>query len=424
VIDLTKKQAILIACPANEILFGGSRGGGKTSGLILDYINDFEILRGNSRGLFLRKTYKELEGCYDTFNQFLKPLKFAFNGSKNAYIHPSGATLKLGYLSNEADADNYQGHQYSWLGLDEVGNYKNFKGIDKLKSVLRGFSVPPRLVMSANPGGSAHELIKARFNTSKPNVIQKDEEGWTRVYIPSQFEDNFYLVEKDPDYLRRATENLPEYLKRAWRYGDWDISPEAGMFFSREDFEGKIVESNRLPGIVKVCRAWDRAASEPSPQYPDPDYTAGVKIAKGADGNFYVLDVKRRRQRSASIRSLIHATAQADGKGTSIVLFQDPGQAGKGEADDMKKLLAGHRLLVEKESGAKHIRWMSFSSAVQNGIVYLVKGDWNEEFVDELVSLTDNPSDYGHDDQADAASAAFNELTRGFDEDVGILDKF
>jgi len=424
VIDATLTQSKLICCPANEILFGGSRGGGKTSGLCLDYINNYEILGGLSRGLFLRKTYKELEGCYDTFNQFLRPLGFIFNGSKNAYIHPNGAILKLGYLANENDADNYQGHEYSWLGLDEVGNYKNFKGIDKLKAVLRGFNIPPRIVMSANPGGIAHEQIKLRFNTTKPNAIQTDADGWTRIYIPSQFEDNKYLLEKDPDYLARATEGLPEYLKRAWKYGDWDISSESGMFFSRQDFEYKIIEPSKLPGILKIARAWDRAASEPSPQYPDPDYTVGAKIAKGADGNYYVLDVKRRRERSASIRSLIQTTAHADGKGTQIILFQDPGQAGKGEADDMKRLLAGYQLRVEKESGAKHTRWMSFSSAVQNGIVYLVRGEWNDAFIDELVSLTDNPVDYAHDDQADASSAAFNELTRGFDGDVGLLDSF
>ena len=409
--DLTYKQGLLIACPANEILFGGARGGGKTSGIILDFLDNYERLGGNCRGLFLRRTFKELEGTYDTLNFFLKPVGFELNLGRQAYFHPSGASLKLGYMMREEDADSYQGHQYSWIGIDEVGNFLSFKGIDRLILTLRGFSLPPRIVMTANPGGKAHDIIKQRFDVLNPFKISFNHDGWSRVYIPSLFEENSYLVEKDPLYLKRATENLPDYLKRAWMLGDWNIAFRHGMFFRQSDFENQIIDSSKIPRLTSVCRAWDRAATVPSETNPDPDWTVGAKIAKDGFGNFYVLDVIRRRERSASIRSLILNTAKADGNQCSIVLFQDPGQSGKGEAEDMSRLLAGYNVRIYRETGAKHLRWLSFSAAVQNGIVFFLKSNWNDALIDELCSLTDNQSDYAHDDQADACSLAFNFLS-------------
>jgi len=422
-IDVTYKQGLLIACPANEILFGGARGGGKTSGIILDFLDNFERLGSSTRGLFLRRTYKELEGTYDTLNQFLKPIDFYFNFGRQIYLHPSGASLKLGYMMREEDADNYQGHQYSWIGIDEIGNFSSFRGVDKLISTLRGYKTPPRIVMTANPGGRAHDIIKQRFDVLNPYAIKKLENGWTRVYIPSLFEENSFLFKKDPLYLKRATENLPDYLRRAWTFGDWTISSHQGMFFKEEDFRNQFIDSSKIPKLTAVCRAWDRAATVPSESNPYPDWTVGVKIAKGSDGNYYVLDVIRRRERSANIRSLIVNTAKADGNHCSIVIFQDPGQAGKGEAEDMARLLSGYNVRIFRETGAKYLRWLSFSSAVQNQIVFFVKANWNLALIEELCSLTDNQSDYSHDDQADACSLAFNFLSKKVNFKVETLGK-
>lgn len=416
------KQAQLIACPANEILFGGARGGGKTAALLLDFLAQYKILKGITKGVIFRRTYAELDDVVEKCREFLEPWGFVRNKGDNVYTHPNGAFLKLRYLESPDDAEAYQGHGYSWLGFDEVGNFKSFLGVNKLKSTIRGSGLPARMILTANPGGRGHELIKERFSTSFPYRIDTSPKGWTRCYIPSLFSDNQILVSKDPDYLAKATEDLPEYLRRAWEFGDWDISSEAGMFFSREDFQ--IIEPHQVPGIVHSVRCWDRAASEPSAEYPDPDWTVGVKIGIDYMKNFFVLDVKRFRKRGGDVQRIIHQTAVEDGRSCRIRLFQDPGQAGKEQADNMHKILSQFNVESISESGAKSDRWGPFSASVQNKITKIVRAPWNAAYFDELVTLTDNEKDYAHDDQADASSGAYNLLNQNMlDVSPVVFDK-
>lgn len=403
------KQGLFLSCPANEILFGGARGPGKTAGLIFDYIKQFLHIHGLCKGVIFRRTFSELEDIIEKCDEFLKPLGFVLNKGDYVYRHKSGATLKLRYMNSVSDSDNYQGHEYTWVGFDEVGNLKSLEGIERIKATIRNSPLPPRLVMSANPGGRAHKILKDRFMNVPAMQIQTNE-GWTYCYIPAVFSDNTYLVAKDPEYLNRATTGLPSYLKKAWREGDWDISFEAGMYFAREDFQGKIV--SHIPGIVKEIRVWDRAATEPSDKNQDPDWTAGVKIGVSAKGDFYILDVIRFRKRGGDTEDIIKLTAQTDGRRCEVGIVQDPGQAGKDQADAMVKKLPGYITRVFRESGKKYTRWEPLSAALQNGIIYLKEAHWNSDFIEELVFLTQDDNDYDHDDQADAASLAFSALAK------------
>ena len=61
----------------------------------------------------------------------------------------------------------------------------------------------------------------------------------------------------------------------------------------------------------------------------------------------------------------------------------------------------------ERESGDKGTRAEPFAAPCEAGNVKLVKGEWNDAFLSEMTSF---PSG-AHDDQVDAASGAFRELT-------------
>jgi len=408
----TPRQALALICPANELLFGGARGGGKSYGGIIDFMKQIPVLGGRSKGIAFRKTYRELDDIVEKCKDLLVPLDFAYHKGDNYFQHPSGAKYILSYMERPEDAESHQGFAYSHIFFDEIGNYKSLNAIELMKATLRGYPIPPRMFLTANPGGRAHELIKARYPIKNPMTLSTDEDGWIKAYVPSLFTDNHHLVANDPNYIKRATSGLPEYLRQAWRFGNWDISTDAGMFFSVEDFANQYVDINKLPGMAHSVRCWDRAASEPSKSYPDPDYTAGVKIGLSAAKDYYITDIKLCRKRSAHVRDLIMQTAIEDGKNTTIILFQDPGQAGKGEAEDMKRFLSAYPVKVMTETGAKHTRWKSFSSGVQNQIVYIVRARWNQPYIDEAVQLTDNPDDYPHDDMTDAASGAYNYLAQ------------
>ena len=90
-----------------------------------------------------------------------------------------------------------------------------------------------------------------------------------------------------------------------------------------------------------------------------------------------------------------------------ITVPQDPGQAGKEQANSYVKMLAGHPIEIIRPTGSKENRANPFASQVQAGNVLMLRGDWNEEYLDELESFPDG----SHDDMVDASSDAFNKLS-------------
>lgn len=171
-----------------------------------------------------------------------------------------------------------------------------------------------------------------------------------------------------------------------------------GTFFKVAQLE--IVDA--LPAGLRSCRAWDLAASIQG------DYTAGVQVAgPDANGLWYVVDVTRGRwlpdERDAQLRQ----TAQLDGRSVKIRLAQDPGQAGVDQVQRLTRMLAGFSVVAERVTGAKETRAEGIASQINAGNVRMVKGKWNKEFIEELRQFPLG----ANDDQVDAASDAFVELT-------------
>jgi predicted phage terminase large subunit-like protein len=161
--------------------------------------------------------------------------------------------------------------------------------------------------------------------------------------------------------------------------------------------------------IVAVVRRWDLAASVPSPGNPDPDFTASVKMARRRNGRFIVLDATLVRERASVVEQLILNTAERDGRGTPILLPQDPGQAGKAQVQDLIAKLAGFVVHSERETGPKETRAMPAASQWQGGNIELLAGTWNEPY---LAQMEQFPSRYAHDDAPDCTAGAFNHLSR------------
>ena len=101
---------------------------------------------------------------------------------------------------NESDADLYQGHQYTWIGWDELGNWPNLNAYKKLKACLRSAHgvANKRIRCSANPGGVGHHAIKNYFIDIAPKGMELiksiDEDGsvTTRMFIPMDIRRYFY----------------------------------------------------------------------------------------------------------------------------------------------------------------------------------------------------------------------------------------
>jgi predicted phage terminase large subunit-like protein len=72
----------------------------------------------------------------------------------------------------------------------------------------------------------------------------------------------------------------------------------------------------------------------------------------------------------------------------------------------MVKLLAGWDVRAVLESGSKEVRATPVSAQAEAGNIKLVRGPWNDTFLEE-VGMFPNAA---HDDQVDALSGAFAEL--------------
>jgi hypothetical protein len=256
----------LLSCPAYDVLFGGARGGGKSDALLGDWIAHQWRNGASARGLLVRRSMPELEEIKSRSREIYTPLRAEYHEQRSSWTFPNGATLRLRYLDRDADAEKYQGHGYTWLGIDEMGNFPSPAPIDKLRATLRSAAgVPVCIRASANPGGVGHNWVKARYIDPVPPMtpFQPDElHGATRVFIPSRVEDNRLLIENDPGYVNRIRESGPEWLVRAWLEGDWSIT--AGGYFD-DIWRPAVheVEPFRIPTNWRVDRAYDHGSSRP-----------------------------------------------------------------------------------------------------------------------------------------------------------------
>jgi predicted phage terminase large subunit-like protein len=180
-------------------------------------------------------------------------------------------------------------------------------------------------------------------------------------------------------------------------------SPRSGGMFQRSDFE--VVDA--IPAGGRKVRAWDFAASIPKPGRL-PDWTVGLKMAY-VGGIFYIEDVVRDRWSSSDVEKTLKNTASQDGIATMIRMPQDPGAAGKSDANTKIKLLAGYSAKAEPITGDKATRARPASAQAEAGNVKLLRGNWNEAFLDEISSFPNAPND----DQVDAFADALNELALG-----------
>lgn len=158
--------------------------------------------------------------------------------------------------------------------------------------------------------------------------------------------------------------------------------------------------ATELPAKRVRVRAWDFAASA------DGDWTVGVLMSKDTNGIFYIENVIRFRGSPLEVEKRVFQTAQNDGRSTTIVIPQDPGQAGKAQASNFIRRLAGYKIKAIRPTGSKETRAAAFAAQAEGGNVKMVKGSWNQSFTDELETFPLGT----YDDQVDASADAFNEL--------------
>ncbi len=139
-----------------------------------------------------------------------------------------------------------------------------------------------------------------------------------------------------------------------------------------------------------------------------PDYTASMKLRLGTDGYYYIMHAVRDRLRPDGVKRMMLKYAELDGRTCTVGIPLDAGGAGKAVFEDHAKNLSGFVYKKCKTNKSKLERFLPFSSAAEAGLIKIVKGKWNDDFIRELENFVGDGK--GHDDWCDTASDSFNNL--------------
>jgi len=259
-----------MTCPADEIFFGGSRGGGKTDGMLGKHLVKAQKYGEDCIGIFFRRTFVELKEVIERSKKIYSKIGAKYVKSEKEWKFPGGARLKFAYLDNDDDADNYQGHSYTDIYFEELPHWPSETPIKKLKATLRsGAGVPCQFNATGNPGGPGASWIKARYIDPNPLGMSVIYEDFTnpfdgsvtrksRVFIPSSVVDNPYL---GGEYIAGLQQSGSEALVKAWLLGDW--SAIEGAYFSEFSNYRHVLAPCELPSWWTRFRAMDWGSAKP-----------------------------------------------------------------------------------------------------------------------------------------------------------------
>lgn len=271
-------QTALLQCPVFEVFYGGARGGGKTESSIGDWLQHANLYGENAIGIFVRRKFKQLAEVIARTKQLFPKLGAKYNEQKAEWLMPGGARLKFVYLERDSDAEEYQGHNYTRVYVEEVTNFPSPGPIDKLRATLRsGSGVPVGMRLTGNPGGPGHNWVKKRYIDPNPagyEIVTEScpveidgevrEVSLSRVFIPSKLGDNMLLLRNDPTYVLRLRQSGSEALVKAWLEGNWDIVDGAYFTELDEQVHGRPADLIRwaTPGTVRF-RSFDWGSAKP-----------------------------------------------------------------------------------------------------------------------------------------------------------------
>ena len=435
-------QIKFLSTPADICIYGGAAGGGKTYALLLEnlrHINNPEF-----RAITFRRNANQINapgGLWDTANSI-----YPFVGGlpkkspKYHFEFPSKAVLTFAHLERYTDALSYQGSQIPLINFDEVTHFEEsvFWYILSRNRSTSGVKPYVRATTNPDPDSFVAKLIEWWIDQDTGYAIQERSgilkyfvriEGeliWgstkeelikqgivpehikSLTFIASSLYDNRILTKADPGYIA-TLKALPLVEQERLLNGNWKIRPAAGLFFKRSQVTDWLDE---VPSdVVMWIRSWDLAATDTKTATKNTAYTAGLMIGKRKNGKYVIADAVKARESADGVRKMILTTARMDYekyKTKKIRLPQDPGQAGKDQAESYAKLLSGFSVTFERETGSKETRAEPLAAQWQAGNVQIVKGSWNEMLITEYEGFPESAIK----DLVDAGAGGFNVIEK------------
>lgn len=416
-------QTRFLASTAAECLYGGAASGGKSAASIalpLRWVDNPRF-----RCLFLRREAKYLSDALDKSEALYPKLGARLVKSpKMIWTFPSGATIWLNHCEHESDVANYDSLEFHLIEFEELTHFteKQYLGI---RARIRGTdpTLPRFSRATSNPGGEGHDWVFKRFGAwldpKHANPAKSGELRWylkgdevsrgtpdslSRTFIPAKITDNPSVTKE----YRAQLNDLDPVRRAQLLEGNWLIKPAAGLYFKRQ----WMPVLDHLPdddAVVQRVRYWDRASTEGGG-----DWTVGAKVARTGKGLYILEDIARAQLAPGGVEALIRKTAESDGREVPILLEQDPGAAGKFEAEYYRREFAGWNIRaipkrVNKITAASPLSAQAAPvGASAWGNFRFLRGTWNDTAYQEMEGFPDGD----HDDIVDAASGGFGAVAK------------
>lgn len=286
-------QFRFLSSPFFETLYSGTRGVGKTEALLCDFAQHVGQGHGRAwRGILFREESTQLE---DVVNKTLELFPQIWSedearyvgGNQSKWKWSTGEELLFRHMRRRQDYQKYHGHEYPWIGWEELTNWSSPVCYHLMKSCCRTSTedVPLKYRATCNPYGPGHNWVKSYFVDPAesgvpftPDVEQVFEqagiqvpeglslEGRKAVRVSGHYSENKALMEAQPDYagfIAAAAENPAQ--AKAWLEADWDIVA-GGMFDDVWERETHVIDGwapEETPMTWRIDRAYDHGESHP-----------------------------------------------------------------------------------------------------------------------------------------------------------------
>ena len=249
-------QRLAMASTANEVFFGGARGGGKSDWLIADFAAFAEEYRSAAKGLLVRRTIGEFRQLQDKAREMFVG-RAEWHATDRRWIFKNGAFLIMGHLDTMDDVANYMGNEYTWMGFDELTEWPSGEPYEYMGTFMRSTNpeVPKLRRSTGNPGRPGHAWIKDYFidRVAYGDIYTDPVTGRTRQFIPSRLTDNPHLT-KNKDYINELM-SLSPVLRKAFLWGDWNVF--LGQAFPEWRMDKHVVPAQ----LIRPQPYWKRWAS-------------------------------------------------------------------------------------------------------------------------------------------------------------------
>jgi hypothetical protein len=251
------QQERFLQCIADEALFGGAAGPGKTECLLMEGLR--QIAHPGYRAIFFRRTFPKLEaanGPIDRSLQIFPSLGGKYNGSKHYWEFPSGARYYFGHMQHENDKQRYQGAEFHYVVFDELTEFTEGQYLYMFTRTRapKDSGLIAYARNGTNPGNEGHAWVKKRFitrgivNQARYFAQIKNEKGdmvdtqvsadyqdakgrsiaRSRAFFPALLSDN---PTADPDYEARILATGDEVMIARFLEGDWDAAYMEGLIY-------------------------------------------------------------------------------------------------------------------------------------------------------------------------------------------------